>query len=441
MAPQPAISTKTACSGYVYVDDIIANVRLVLRSYFERKNTLNINLESKNKLWTYDFIIICIVSTVIRIGSMMHSTAMPLYMQFLGHNKTYAGLMTTFFSLSALVFRPIMGTLVDSKGRRNIMLLGTVIFSLTVISFGFITAFPVLFALQIIAGLGFSASGVSMTTVATDVIPTSKMTEGLGFFGLASTISSALAPMIALFFIDGSGGYSSYFTAAASLSVFTVAITFLVNYEKRRAKALANTRHIDVSVKEEAAVDMKWWERIVERTSILPSSMMLISGFAMASIAVFMPTFAKELKISDLGCYFTLSAVGQAFSRLVVGWFARRFGNIKILFAGYMIYFVCFAGIFFARDITAITILGFAFGLGFGLTQTILNSSAIINAPKARRGAANATFYMAMDIGIGFGSAAWGVVADNLGIRWIFMCAAGIVLIAMACSFFYRKKI
>ena len=60
----------------------------------------------------------------------------------------------------------------------------------------------------------------------------------------------------------------------------------------------------------------------------------------------------------------------------------------------------------------------------FGMLMPVFNTLAVQRAPAHRRGAASATFYLFIDIGIGLGSAIWGLVIDYLGFDAMFTGAA-----------------
>lgn len=61
-------------------------------------------------------------------------------------------------------------------------------------------------------------------------------------------------------------------------------------------------------------------------------------------------------------------------------------------------------------------------GMGyFGLTGTL--AMAVRNVPPSRRGAANATFFLGFDLGIGVGAMLWGAVAELVGYQVIYLWA------------------
>ena len=59
----------------------------------------------------------------------------------------------------------------------------------------------------------------------------------------------------------------------------------------------------------------------------------------------------------------------------------------------------------FSVNLPMLLVASFFYGFGQGVVLPILNTKAIVHTPASRRGCANATFYMAMDLGTGAGAA------------------------------------
>lgn len=402
----------------------------------------------KDKLWTKEFIIICIVSLIIYIGSFMRGTLTPLYMKSLSFDNSSAGLMTSIYAITALVFRPLMGRLVDTKGRKFMLLAGTFICALMYVLFGLFKYMPlafqtiwILYAIQLVNGIGFSANSVSMSTMATDVIPNSRMKEGIGYYGLTNTLSQAIAPSIAIFSI-GLVGYSNSFLAVASITLFACAVGFLINYEKKRIKEYNSVQQsaIPINIENEKA---GFWDKIVEKRAFIPAVIMMLYMFAGATINTFLPIFATDNKIENIGLAFTMHAIGMTIPRLFIKKLIQFLGESRIMVVGYISEFIGCLLIFSAHgnlpkllssalpgisaaflNLLPLLLAGLLAGFAKGMLQIMLNSAAIIKTPQHRRGAANATFYMFMDVGVGVGSAAWGFIADKIGIEWIYIGAA-----------------
>jgi predicted MFS family arabinose efflux permease len=63
------------------------------------------------------------------------------------------------------------------------------------------------------------------------------------------------------------------------------------------------------------------------------------------------------------------------------------------------------------------------------MLQPELNSLAVLLAREERRGLANSTFFMAMDLGGAVGAVALGAMADYAGLSSIFLAGGGLALV------------
>ena len=80
------------------------------------------------------------------------------------------------------------------------------------------------------------------------------------------------------------------------------------------------------------------------------------------------------------------------------------------------------------------------YGLGSGTIIPILNGLTIRLSPLSRRGAANATFFASLDIGMGAGSIVWGFVSQYEGFSTIYYGASAVSLISVFLYLFVLRK-
>ena len=71
------------------------------------------------------------------------------------------------------------------------------------------------------------------------------------------------------------------------------------------------------------------------------------------------------------------------------------------------------------------------YGIGFGSAQPSLQAAALHLADPQRKGAANASFLMAFDLGIGLGSILLGAVSQLMGYSQLFLLSAFSIAIAL----------
>ncbi|MCP6429168.1 MFS transporter, partial [Klebsiella pneumoniae] len=84
-----------------------------------------------------------------------------------------------------------------------IMLAGLSLLLLTIISYD-AAAYSIilLLALRAIHGISWSATTTSVSTIAADLIPAARRTEGMGFFGISMSSAVAVGPGLGLYLME-----------------------------------------------------------------------------------------------------------------------------------------------------------------------------------------------------------------------------------------------
>ena len=140
--------------------------------------------EYKDKIFTHEFINIVIADLLIRVCSFMQATLLPLYVLEQGYSPAMAGLTTSVFMITAILSRPASGNLVDLKGRYLVMMIGSLAYCLAAGFYLFTIPIWVLLGIRAVQGFGFSFNGTALMTLATDIIPEHKLSEGHWLSGL-----------------------------------------------------------------------------------------------------------------------------------------------------------------------------------------------------------------------------------------------------------------
>src|SRR5699024_1320970 len=133
--------------------------------------------EQPDKIWTRDFVLICLANFSIFLGFQMTLPTLPLFVKELGGSDQWIGVIVGVFTFSALLLRPYAGKALETKGRRFVLMFGLVIFVLTVGVFGFITSIGLLIFVRIIQGVGWGFSNTATGTIATDLVPVNRRGE------------------------------------------------------------------------------------------------------------------------------------------------------------------------------------------------------------------------------------------------------------------------
>ena len=367
------------------------------------------------RVFTRDFLMVFIAAGLIRICYQIQNTVTPLYAQSLGFTASSIGLLITVVTIASLALRPFLGGWLDRYGSIWIALAGTAIFTAATLWNGFAATLWLLILIKALQGVGFSAHTTSVSTMATDVLPEERMSEGIGYMGLTGSVSLAVAPAIALSLV-GSGQYGSAYNVAFAAGAFSL---LTIGLFRGKPKAVAQAD----SLPKPAGI-----ARFFEPAAFKPSAVMLLLGLCAAALTTFLSIFTlgRGFTTDQVSLYFTINAVTLALARLFGARVARKISLRRAVLIATVLDVAAFTLIAFSTNVWTLWLAAALYGLGYGTIYPLLNALAITASPPHRRGTAMATFLTAMDIGIGFGASFWGVLVDLTSINVLYPLCAGI---------------
>lgn len=372
------------------------------------EGALNQQMHSE-KIWTRDFVIICLSNFFIFLGFQMTLPTIPLFVEELGGNDQLIGIVVGIFTFSALLLRPYAGHALESKGRRFVYLTGLGIFVLSVGSFGFVKSLIFLFIMRIIQGLGWGFSTTASGTIATDLIPAKRRGEGMGYYGLSGNLALAFGPTLGLALV-GVVSFTQLFLICAILGLAAFFLSSTIRYKKA----------------EPQIVQLKKWD-IYEKSALPPSMLLFFITVTFGGIASFLPIYSAQKGIPGIQWYFLLYALALMISRTFAGKLYDQKGHQAVFIPGALLIIISMILLSWLPNSLFLYIAAILYGLGFGTVQPALQAWSVKEAPANRRGMANATFFSFFDLGVGIGAIMFGQIAHWFGYSAIYAVAAGSV--------------
>lgn len=335
------------------------------------------------RLWTKPFIQMTVGMLFLFTGFYLLLPTLPLYIKHLGGSETQVGLAAGAFTLTAVVFRPMVGGLVDRYGRRAFYVWGLIFFVLSMYLYDWVGSILLLLALRILHGASWAFSTTSIGTVITDLIPTSRRGEGMGWYGMAMTVAMAIGPMLGTFIVSGYS-FRTLFLVATGLSL----IAFILAYMTRAPyQAKPSAGRI----------------QLVEK-SVLPVTVAIFFlAVAYGGITTFLPLFAESIRVNP-GTFFLVYAVALTLIRPFAGKLSDRFGEAAVIIPSLVVTAAALIVLSLSSGLPGLITAAILYGIGFGSAQPALQAATLRIAPENRRGAANASFMTAFDLGIGLGA-------------------------------------
>jgi MFS family permease len=390
----------------------------------------------KEKIFTYEFINIMFLDLLRRICHLMQLTLLPLYIIERGFPSSTAGLMITFYLLTATIFRPSSGILVDKKGSYAVMLLGSSVYCFATGFYMIDLQIWPMFLIRAIQGFGFSFHGTALMTMATNVIPERRMSEGLGYMALTQTIGQAFSPLLVIILRNTYGFKAAFLTVFAFTLLMTIS-GFILKFDKSKHNKRRTSKP---SVLKRQARKLNLLNKIVNIDALKPSIFMLFIAFVVSGINAFLVPHAAERGIVNPGIFFTVSALMVFLVRISMGRVLQIIDSSLLLAIGMMFISIGFAGLFVCFNILILIIAGVFYGLGTGITQPQLNALAVLATGKEQRGMANSTFFMSLDLGFAIGAVSLGAIADFAGMGAIFGFGSIIALLTCLAYLILRKN-
>ena len=334
---------------------------------------------------------------------------LPLYLsEHFGATKDVIGLVLSGYTITALLVRPFSGYVVDTFPRKTVLM---ITFGLFAIFFaGYLAASTLLLftIVRTLHGGPFGSVTTANATVAIDVLPSSRRTEGIGYYGLSNNLAMATAPTIGIWLYQFTNSFEFLFW----LALIVACAGWLID-------STVKLPHKDI-VRQKSTLSL---DRFFLTRGWLLGLNMVAFGFSFGVLSNYLAIYGKEVMgiTGGTGTYFLLCSVGLILSRLQ-GSKALRAGRVThnaatgmvISLVGYTIFI--FMPTLFASNHTAVMIgyygSALLIGLGNGHMWPAFQNMTINVARNNQRGTANSTILISWDIGMGLGILIGGIVAE-----------------------------
>ncbi len=188
----------------------------------------------RDKLWNRNYCKAMIGNFMLFFSFYILTPLLPIYLdaQFAA-DKDVMGLVLSGYVVAALVVRPFSGFIVDTFDRKKV--LSICFFLFFVLFTGYIGAGTLLlFAIvRTLHGLPFGAVTVANSTVAIDVLPSSRRNEGIGFYGLSNNLAMAFAPSVGIWIYQATGNFELLFWIALVVALVGFLTVSSIKIRKR----------------------------------------------------------------------------------------------------------------------------------------------------------------------------------------------------------------
>ena len=398
------------------------------------------------KLWNKNYCKVMVANFTLFFAFYVLTPLLPLYLsEHFGATKDVIGLVLSGYTITALLFRPFSGYVVDSFPRKMVLMVS---FSAFAIFFaGYLAASTLLLFMLVrtLHGGPFGMLTVANSTVAIDVLPSSRRTEGIGYYGLSNNLAMAIAPTVGIYVYKYSQSFELLFWIALVVACCGWIVDSTVDLKSKDI----------VKNKSKLSLDrfflMKGW---------LLGVNMVTFGFSFGVLSNYLAIYGKEVMgiTGGTGTYFMLCSIGLILSRLQGGKALRQGRLTHNAGEGMVISLIGYTFFILMPTLNQLSIVNYQLsivfgyygsalliGLGNGHMWPAFQNMTINVAENNQRGTANSTILISWDIGMGLGILLGGVVSELAGYGAAFWTvvvvnATGVIMFFTATKQFFLSR-
>jgi predicted MFS family arabinose efflux permease len=376
--------------------------------------------QTKEPLWTPSFIKLMVGNLFIFMSFQMLIPTLPPYIKSIGASGTEIGLVTALFSIGAVLSRPFIGFLLEYRARKPLVLIGALLLLLITFLYPLSQVVVIFLAFRLLHGLAWGWSTTVNGTAAVDVVPNSRLGEGMGYYGLSITIGMIIAPSLGIFLFQVTS-FENLIYISGALGVIALILLGTVRYQT--PDEVLNAKKEDLK--------FTYLGSLVEKSGWFPAVVTLLVCLGYGAIVTFIVIFAEERQIDQIFLFYLFNAILASFSRPVAGkWFDQK-GPRGLVIVTIAVTFIGMWVLSFAHSNLMIAVAGVLFGIGFGSLIPTLQSWTLSMTPSNRRGVANGMFFSSIDLGIGISGFVFGVMAQYFSIAALFQISSLFLIIAL----------
>lgn len=342
----------------------------------------------------------------------------------MGGTKQQIGFVMGAFAIGLLLSRPQLGKIADSRGRKQVLLLGASVAAIAPLGYLLAQSIPLLLLIRVFHGLSIAAFTTAYSALVTDLSPPGKRGELIGYMSLVNPIGQAVGPAIGGF-VQAWVGYTPLFAMSAAFAAMAVFFTAKVAEPNLADLTLSDSLSEDKN-------NQKYWQMLWNPRVRIPALVLLVVGLVFGTLSTFMPLFIQETKANlNPGLFYSTAAIASFGIRLLTGRASDKYGRGLFISGGLICYAVSMLLLYFANNSSAFLIAALVEGCAGGTVLPMMVTLMSDRCEPYERGRLFSLCIGGFDLGIAVAGPTLGFVAEQVGYRNMFGFAAGLAGLAL----------
>ena len=390
----------------------------------------------RESIYSKNIILILAASFFFMFSPMLTTPLIAGYAEELGAGALLMGMIGGLMNLCSLFCRPFAGNLADIISKYHLTTIGSALSCLALLIYVLAPSSGWIIVGRLIHGVGYSFCSVCMSTWMSNMLPLDKVGTGMGLYGTMNALGMAIAPSVGIALYQRFGYRASFIFALAATLLIIVIIQFITDRgePKRKLRDGAESgpyaaeqrrfslEFVDIKVLPLAAIIMLFTIPYYATQSFLVSYSE--ARQLPVTYSLFFPIYAGALLVLRL-------SLKSLFDKVRF----RYFLGGSVLSAAASIFLLGIMRNNFQMVMASIFMAG-----GYGLMCSICQSTAILMAGVERRGLANSTYYVGLDLGMAIGPIIGGYLYGNIPLNLFYPCLMVTLPMIVAVYWIFLKK-
>lgn len=350
----------------------------------------------------------------------------PGFLQGLGAHEVEIGLIVGLTAVASIAVRPWVGRAMDRRGRRPIILMGSVVNVLVLGLYFTVNRLDAwLYVIRITHGFAEALLFTALFTYGADQVPASRRTEGIAMFGVSGMLPIALGGVLGDLIL-ARWDFTVFFAVVLGWGIVTLLLSLSLPETAAAALARRESRRFVLSLIQRDLLPL-WWVTFA-------------FSLALTAYFTFLKTFVLETGIGSVGLFFSAYAGTAIGLRLLAAWLPDRVGPKRVLYPALASLAAGFVVLASAGSSGAVAAAGVLCGAGHGYAFPIVMGMVVSRASEADRGSAMAIFTGLFDVGALLGGPAFGAIIRLSGYSTMFL-SAGAWMVAGGLLYAYWDRV
>lgn len=348
----------------------------------------------------------------------------------LGASPAQAGFAAGIYIIGTLIARLYIGKKLELIGRKQMLRFGAIIYLITTIAYLISTNIIILDTVRFLNGFAYGTISTAANAIVTAYIPKSRNGEGINYYGLSTSLAAAIGPFIGILLLP-IVGFKSVIILAIVLSVLVTVACYLFPVQ-----------NIELTDDHKKLLNSWSLNTFIEYKVLFISIVAFLIGLSYSSVLGFLSIYADNLGLSTAGAFFfVVYALIITFTRPFAGQIFDAKGENAVMYPSFIFLAIGLLTLSYTTTSFMLLLSGALIGLGYGTFMSNGQAVCLKLVEPSKVSIALSTYFIGLDLGLGFGPYALGTVHSFLSYSGIYvLCAVLTVEVAILYAIFYKGK-